>query len=60
MKMMLPDVVGYENQSQHCPDHQYLCLVLSGQITTPDEFSYHTGPLVFEIWSPAAGSLATS
>src|SRR6218665_908720 len=43
MKMMLLDVIGHENQSQHCPDHQCLCLVLSGRITTPDRFSYHTG-----------------
>src|SRR6218665_939465 len=44
MIMMLPDVIGHENQSQHCPDHRCLCLVLSGRITTPDGFSYHTGP----------------
>ena len=43
MKMMLPDVIGHENQSQHCPDHRCLCLVLSGRIITPDRFSYHTG-----------------
>ena len=43
MKMLLPDVIGHENQSQHCPDHRCLCLVLSGRITTPDGFSYHTG-----------------
>src|SRR6218665_3890664 len=28
------------NQS---PDHRCLCLDLSGRITTPDRFSYHTG-----------------
>ena len=43
MKMMLPDVIGHENQSQHYPDHRYLCLEFSGHITTPDRFSYHTG-----------------
>jgi len=42
MKMVLPDVIGNKNQSQHCPDHRRLCLVLSGRITTPDGFSYHT------------------
>jgi len=41
--MMLPDVIGHENQSQHCPGHRCLCLVLSGRITKPDGFSYHTG-----------------
>src|SRR6218665_1620752 len=39
----LCDVTGHENQSQHYPDHRYLCLELSGRITTPDGFSYHTG-----------------
>src|SRR6218665_3361488 len=43
MKMMLPGVIGHENQSQHCPDHRCLCLVLSGRITTPDGFLYYTG-----------------
>src|SRR6218665_576493 len=42
MKMMLPDVIGHGNQSQRCPDHRCLCLVLSRRITTPDGFSYHT------------------
>ena len=32
MKIMLPDVIGHENQSQHYPDHRYLCLELPGQI----------------------------
>jgi len=36
MKMMLPDVIGHENQSQH---YRCLCLDLSGRITTPDRFS---------------------
>src|SRR6218665_932742 len=27
----------------HYPDHQYLCLELSGRITTPYGFSYPTG-----------------
>src|SRR6218665_816769 len=43
MKMMLPDVIGHENQSQHCPDHR--CFMF-GVIRTdyhPDAFSYHTG-----------------
>src|SRR6218665_3055211 len=31
-----------ENQSQHYQHHQCLCLDLSGRITTPDRFSYHT------------------
>src|SRR6218665_1081971 len=42
MKMMLPDVIGHENQSQHCPDHR--CFMF-GVIRTdyhPDAFSYHT------------------
>ena len=42
MKMMLPDVIGHENQSQHYQHHRCLCLDLSGRITTPDRFSYHT------------------
>src|SRR6218665_3527994 len=42
-EMMLPDVICHENQSQKCSDHRCLCLVLSGRITTPDGFSYHTG-----------------
>ena len=49
MKMMLPDVIGHENQSQHSPDHRCLCLVLSGRITTPDGFSFHTGFILGEI-----------
>jgi len=40
---MLPDVIGHENQSQHCPGHRCLSLMLSGRITMPDRFSYHTG-----------------
>jgi len=43
MKMMLPDVIGHENQSQHYQHHRCFCLDLSGRITTPDRFSYHTG-----------------
>jgi len=43
MKMMLPDVIGHENQSQHYRYHRCLCLDLSGRINTPDRFSYHTG-----------------
>src|SRR6218665_2981085 len=42
MKMMLRDVIGHDHQSQHCPDHRCLCLVLSGRITTRDGLSYHT------------------
>jgi len=42
MKMMLPDVIGHENQSQHYQHYRCLCLDLSGRITTPDRFSYHT------------------
>jgi len=38
MKMMLHDVIDHENQSQHFPDHQCLCVVLSGRITTQDGF----------------------
>jgi len=30
MKIMLPDVIGHENQSQHYQHHRYLCLDLSG------------------------------
>jgi len=41
--MMLPDVIGHKNQSQHYQHHWCLCLDLSGRITTPDRFSYHTG-----------------
>jgi len=40
---MLPDFIGHENQSQHYQHHLCLCLDLSGRITTPDRFSYHTG-----------------
>ena len=43
MKMMLPDVIGHKNQSQHYQHHRCLCLELSGRITTPARFSYHTG-----------------
>ena len=39
---MLPDVIGHENKSQHCPDHRCLCLVLSGRIITRTNF--HTTP----------------
>jgi len=42
MKMVLPDVIGHENQSQHCPDHRCLCLVLSGQL--PRRTDFHTTP----------------
>jgi len=42
MKMMLPDVIGPDNQSQHYQHHRCLCLVLSGRVTTPNGFSYHT------------------
>ena len=41
--MMLPDVIGHENQSQHYQHHRCLCLDLSGRISTPARFSYHTG-----------------
>ena len=57
MKMMLPDVIVHENQSVHYQHHWCLCLDLSGRITTPDRFPYHTGiktvpPLdVNEDWS---------
>src|SRR6218665_5255 len=45
--MMLPDVIGHENQSQQLyQHHQCLWLDLSGRITTPDRFSYHTGRAV--------------
>jgi len=44
MKVMLPDVIGHKNQSQHYQHHQFLCLDLFGWITTPNRFSYHTGP----------------
>jgi len=37
------DVIGHENQSQHYQHHRCLFLDLSGRITTPDRFSYHTG-----------------
>src|SRR6218665_495855 len=40
---LLSNVIGHENKSQHYPDHRCLCLELSGRITTPDRFSYHTG-----------------
>jgi len=43
METMLPDVIGHENQSQHYQHHRCLCLDLSGWITTPYRFSYHTG-----------------
>jgi len=43
MKMMLPEVIGNENQSQHYQHHRCVCLDLSGRIITPDKFSYHTG-----------------
>src|SRR6218665_1167041 len=44
MKMVLPDVIGHENQSQHYQRHRclHVCLDLSARITTPDRFSYHT------------------
>src|SRR6218665_1696910 len=42
-EMMLPDVIGHENQSHHYQHHRCLCLDLSGRITTPYRFSYHTG-----------------
>src|SRR6218665_169662 len=42
MKMMLPDVIGHENQSQHYQHHRCLFLDLSGRITTPTDF--HTTP----------------
>jgi len=41
--MILPDTIGHENQSQHYQHHRCLCLHLSGRITTPDRYSYHTG-----------------
>src|SRR6218665_3655361 len=50
MKMMLPDVIGHENQSQHYQHHRCLCLDLSGRITTPDRFSYHTGRGLVTPW----------
>src|SRR6218665_2952522 len=40
---LLRDVIGHENQSQHYPDHRYICLELSRRISTPNGFSYHTG-----------------
>jgi len=43
MKMMLPYVIGHENQSQHYQHHRCLYLDLSGWITTLYRFSYHTG-----------------
>jgi len=36
------DVISHENQSQHYPNQWYLCEMFSGQLTTPDRFSYHT------------------
>src|SRR6218665_3029388 len=57
MKMMLPDVIGHENQSQHNQHHRCLCLDLSGRITTPDRFSYHTGtPFRYLLFSQNARS----
>src|SRR6218665_1530963 len=46
MKLMLPDVIGHDNQSQHNQHHRCLCLDLSGQITTRTDF--HTTP---DLWS---------
>src|SRR6218665_1235192 len=42
-RQLLCDVIGHDNQSQHYPNHGYLCLELSGRITTPGGFSYYTG-----------------
>jgi len=39
--MMLPDVIGHENQSQHYQHHRFLDS--SGRITTPDRFSHLVG-----------------
>ena len=50
MKMMLPDVIGHENQSQYYQHHRCLCLDLSGQITTPDRFSYHTELIMLQMF----------
>ena len=47
MKMMLPDVIGHENQSQHCPGYRCLCLGLSGRITM------HAGRIFIPHWSIA-------
>src|SRR6218665_815564 len=47
-RQLLCDVIGHDNQSQHYPDHGYLCLELSGRITTPNGFSYHTGCCALE------------
>src|SRR6218665_2901695 len=43
MKMMLPDVIGHEDQSQHYQHNRCLCLDLSGRLTTPHRFLYHSG-----------------
>jgi len=48
--MMLPDVIGHDNQSQHYQHHRCLCLDLSGRITTPDKFSYHTGLTILQMF----------
>src|SRR6218665_786701 len=50
MKIMLPDVIGHENQSQHYQHHRCLCLDLSGRITTPDRFSYHSNHTGCDSW----------
>src|SRR6218665_3849378 len=50
MKMMLPDVIGHENQSQHDQHHRRLCLDLSGRITCPTGF--HTTPAPFFTKNP--------
>jgi len=38
MKIMLSDVIGHENQSQHYQHQRCLCLDLFGRITTPTDF----------------------
>src|SRR6218665_3073981 len=43
--MMLPDVIGHENQSQHYQNHRCLCIDLFGRITTPDRFPYYIGAI---------------
>jgi len=48
MVMMLADVIGHENQSQNCPDHRCLCLVLTGRISTPDDGPRVVHPLLRE------------
>jgi len=49
MKMMMPDVIGHENQSQYHQHHRCLCLDLSGRL--PRRTDFHTAPDLL-MWRP--------